>query len=72
MICIAITQAAFDVIVATLPVGSVAYESELNAKGEHVVWLDVAALNRLTAMRQQGESYSDVILRMAAAEGGKR
>ena len=33
MIRIAITVEAFDAIVATLPVGRVAYEAETNAKG---------------------------------------
>jgi hypothetical protein len=47
----------------------VAYESELNAKGEHVVWLDVAALNGLTAMRRPSESYSEVILRLVETDG---
>lgn len=34
MIRIAITQAAFEAIAATLPLGSVGYENETNEKGE--------------------------------------
>jgi hypothetical protein len=33
MVRIAITQAAFEAIAATLPLGSFAYEAEGNAKG---------------------------------------
>jgi hypothetical protein len=36
MIRIAITQAAFDAIVATLPLGSVSYENAFNERGERL------------------------------------
>ena len=39
MIRIAITQAAFDAITATLPLGSVGYENATNERGERYVWL---------------------------------
>ena len=68
MICLSITPAAFDAIAATLPVGSVGYEREPDAKGERQVWVDVSVANRLSAMRGLGESLSDVILRLAAIE----
>jgi hypothetical protein len=71
MIRIAITQAAFDAIAATLPLGSVGYENETNEKGERLIWLDHGVVSRLRAMRGPGESYSDVIIRLAAAAGGK-
>jgi len=32
-----------------------------------LIWLNTAVVNRLTAMRGPGESFSDVILRIAAA-----
>jgi hypothetical protein len=67
MIKIAITIEAFEALAATLPLGSVAYEKELNAKGECHVWLEPMVVNRLRAMRGPGESYSDVILRLAEA-----
>ena len=65
MIRIAISQATFDAIAKTLPLGSVGYENEVNEKGERLIWLDPAVLARLKAMRGPGESYSDVILRLA-------
>jgi hypothetical protein len=45
--------------------GSVAYEPEANADGERYVWLAPDVVERLKAMRGPGESYSEVILRMA-------
>jgi hypothetical protein len=34
-------------------------------RGERVVWLDDVWVDRLGAMRGPGESYSDVIMRIA-------
>jgi hypothetical protein len=48
------------------PLGSVGYENKVNEKGERLIWLDRAVVDRLRAMRGEGESYSDVILRLAA------
>ncbi len=70
MIKVAISEAAFEAISSTLPLGSVAVEPELNAKGERLVWLEAAVVNRLTAMRGPGESHSDVILRIVESEAG--
>ena len=64
MIRIAIFQAAFDAIAKTLPLGSTGFENAVNEKGERVVWLDRAVVDRLGALRGPGESYSDVILRL--------
>ena len=72
MIRIAITAEAFEAIAATLPRGSVAYEPELNAQGERLIWVEAFALRRLTAMRGLSESYSDVILRVVEMEAEKR
>jgi hypothetical protein len=69
MVRIAITQAAFDAIVATLPVGSTGYENKVNEKGERLIWLERRMLDKLNSYRRAGESYSDVILRLAG-EGG--
>jgi hypothetical protein len=66
MVRIAISQAAFDAIAKTLPLGSVGYENATNEKGERLIWLDRAVVDRLRAMRGPAESYSDVILRLAA------
>jgi hypothetical protein len=46
----------------------VGYENEANDKGQRLIWLEDAMANRLGAMRGPGESYSDIILRIAAAE----
>lgn len=67
MIGIAITTEAFDAISATLPLGSVGVEPELNERGLRTVWLDEVWVDRLGAMRGAGETYSDVILRLVAA-----
>jgi hypothetical protein len=67
MIRIAITQAAFNAIAATLQLGSVSYENHVNERGERYVWLPPNVVDRLKAQRRLGESYSDVILRLASA-----
>jgi hypothetical protein len=65
MVRIAISQAAFDAIAKTLPFGSVGYENKLNERGERLIWLEPGVVDRLWALRGPGESYSDVILRLA-------
>jgi hypothetical protein len=71
---IAISQAAFEAIAATFPLGSVGFEAEATGSdrqpvGERAVWLDEVWVDRLGAMHGPGETYSDVILRIAKAEG---
>jgi len=65
MIRIAISQAAFDAIASTLPLGSIAYEAETDANGDRLIWLPRSVVNRLRALRGPGESYSDIVLRVA-------
>lgn len=65
MVRIAISVEAFEAIAPTLPLGSVGYENKTNERGEKLIWLDHAVVNRLRAMRGTGESYSEVILRIA-------
>jgi hypothetical protein len=70
MIGISISFGAFDAFVATsggLPKGVLGLELEPQSSGGgrrlirlHEVWLD-----KVRAMRRKGESYSDVILRLA-------
>jgi hypothetical protein len=67
MIRIVITRAAFDAIAATHALGSVAVELEANERGQRLIWLEEAWVDRLHSLRGPGESYSDVILRIAAA-----
>jgi hypothetical protein len=71
LIGIKITEAAFEAIKATMPLGSVGFEREPDAKGERTIWLAPNMLDKLKALRAPGESYSDVILRVAEidAEG---
>jgi hypothetical protein len=66
MIRIAISPAAFDAIARTMPFGSVNFESGVDDKGERYIWLPRAVVDRLRSLRGPGESFSDVILRLAA------
>jgi hypothetical protein len=68
MVRIAISVEAFDAIARTLPLGNVAFENKTNERGEKLIWLDPNVVNRLRSLRGPGESYSDVILRLAAVE----
>jgi len=65
MVRIAISVEAFEAIARTLPLGSVGYENKTNERGEKLIWLDRAVIDRLRSLRGPGESYSDVILRLA-------
>ena len=69
MIRIAISVEAFEAIAQTLPLGNVGYENKVNEKGERLIWLEPNMVNRLRSMRGPGESYSDVVLRLAAESG---
>ena len=63
MIRITISIEAFEAIAQTMPLGTVAYETE---GGDRHIWLDPLVLNRFRALGGPGESYSDIILRIAA------
>jgi hypothetical protein len=65
MVRIAISQAAFDAIAATMALGSVGYENKTDEHGNRLVLLDRAIVDRLRSLRGPGESYSDVIIRVA-------
>ena len=69
MVRIAITAEAFEAIARTLPVGSVGFENKTDEQGQRLIWLDRAVVDRLRAMRGTGESFSDVILRIAGRDG---
>jgi hypothetical protein len=49
---IAISQAAFEAIARTLPLGSVSFENKSNTKGERYVWLEPAVVARLRVLRE--------------------
>ena len=68
MIRISITPSAFEAIAATLPLGSVGFEPMIDAKGQRLIWVEAAVVDRLTAMRRPNESLSDVILRLVELE----
>jgi hypothetical protein len=68
MVRIAISQAAFEAIARTLPFGSVSFENATNEKGERLIWLERRMLDKLRSYRGEGESYSDVILRLASED----
>jgi hypothetical protein len=57
-------------IVCRLAGLSALIEREPNEKGERLVWTEDIWANMLDAMRHPGVSWSDVILRLAAAECG--
>lgn len=64
MIGITISGRAYAAIAATLPARS-AVEREIAPDGEYYVWLPPTAVERLLALRAPGETFSDVILRLA-------
>jgi hypothetical protein len=71
LIRLTITPAAYAVIVATHTANADLAQSRASI-GEFYVWLEPKHVDRLRAVRKPGESYSDVILRMAeASEGGE-
>jgi hypothetical protein len=66
MISIAITAEAYRAVRATLPEGALWPPQPFpGSDGLVRIWLDPAVVNRLGALRDRGESYSDVILRLA-------
>jgi len=72
MIRIAITAEAFAAIERMLP-GNAGFEREPGGMGERWIWLEPHIIAKLKALRGPGESYSDVILRIAAeAEGSPK
>ena len=67
MIRIAITAEAFnafDAVSSLLPLGMVSFERESDANGERLVWLAPNVFNCLRGLRDPGETYSDVILKL--------
>ncbi len=65
MIGITISGKAYTAIVSTLPAtGSIA-ETKVAPDREYGVWLPRDVVSRLRDLRQPGESFSSVILRLA-------
>ena len=66
MLAIAITPAAYEVLKATLLRGK-DHTASPGPDGLIRIWLDRDVVDRLDRMRGPGESYSDVVLRLARA-----
>lgn len=64
MVTISITAEAFEAIRATLPANSTA-DARPDGKGDFHIILSRDVLNKLKLIREPGESYSDVIMRLA-------
>ena len=47
------------------------YENAVDDKGNRLIWLAPDVIAKLKAMRGAGESYSDVISRMAKGDGAR-
>jgi hypothetical protein len=56
MIRITISEAAFEAIAKTLALGSVGFENAVNERGERLIWLDEAWVDRLGSMRGPGRT----------------
>lgn len=67
MVTIAITSEAFAAIVAMLPDRRKAAVRREGSRGRYVATLPNGVLDRLKALRGPGESYSEVIIRLAKA-----
>jgi hypothetical protein len=63
VIRLAISPAAYKAIKSTLPKGA-----KRNVEGSYLVHLDQLVVDAMSCLRRQGESYSDVILRLAAKD----
>jgi hypothetical protein len=68
MISISITAEAYEAIKATLPEIADSWPAQHYESGRVRIWPDRAFVDRLRAMRGPGESYSDVILRLAKGD----
>ena len=67
VIRLTITPVAYAAIAATLP-SSAGVEQQRAPNGDYHIWLEPRYVDRLRAMRVPGESYCDVILRLAKGE----
>jgi hypothetical protein len=59
MIRIAISQAAFDAIAATLPLHSISFENKTDEQERRLIWLPPDVVDKLRSLRGAGESYSE-------------
>jgi len=66
MISIPITEEAYEALKATMP-GIDQAPTSIGSDGQVEIWLDRQVVDLLDLMRGPGESYSDVIIRLARA-----
>lgn len=66
MIAITISGQAYAKIASTLPTG-LTPEPEMVPDREYRVWVPREQVSRLRALRGPGESFSDIILRLASS-----
>jgi hypothetical protein len=69
---VAISQTAFDAIASTMLLGSVSFENKRAENGDWFIWIPRDVLARLNHLREPGDSYSDVILRVVEELGANR
>jgi hypothetical protein len=68
MIGITISGRAYGAIAATLTARS-SVEGEIAPDGEYLAWMPSIAVERLLARREEGETFSAVILRLIECGG---
>jgi hypothetical protein len=66
MIEIAISPEAYKAVLTTLKGCSLVLPAKRTATGDYLIYQDEKMVDRLGAMRGPRESYSDVIIRLAA------
>jgi hypothetical protein len=64
MIRVALTDAAYDAIASTLPKGAARWPMQRD-RDQCFIQVEAAVVDRMRAMRRPGESYREVILRLA-------
>ena len=70
MIRLVLTDGAYDAIASALPKGSARWPMQREG-GQCFIQVKSAVVDCMRAMRQPGESYSDVILRLVRLEAKK-
>jgi hypothetical protein len=64
MIRVALTDEAYDAIASTLPKGAARWPMQRDGD-QCFIQVEAAVVDSMRAMRRPGESYSEVILRLA-------
>jgi hypothetical protein len=72
VISISITPEAYEAIKASLPEAADSWPVQTDDRGLIRLWLNRPFVDRLSEMRGPGESYSDVIRRLAMVSSSLR